>query len=165
MVDLQTMISSNNRLSTAKGPYVALFVGATSGIGLGVLKEFTRHAVDPRVYFVARNATTAASIVDELRVLNPRGKFEIIEKNVSLLKDAEKVAELVKAKESSLDLLFLSAGFFSLDGRKGDLPVKNPRSYCHVLISYFRYHRGARCQYDDALLLPNTNYPASTASA
>lgn len=120
MVDIQTMINSNTRLSTIKGPHVALFVGATSGIGLGALKAFARHAVDPKIYFVARNAATAASIVDEVRLLNPRAKCEIIHKNVSLIKDAEKVAEFVKAKEPSLDLLFMSVGFFSLDGRKGD---------------------------------------------
>jgi short-subunit dehydrogenase len=120
MVDLQTMISANNGLSRVKGPHVALFVGATSGIGLGILKEFTRHAVDPRIYFVARDATAAALIVEELRSVNAGAKFEIIEKNVSLIKDAEKVAEYVKDKESSLDLLIMSVGFFSLDGRKGN---------------------------------------------
>ncbi|KAI1347645.1 short-chain dehydrogenase/reductase [Xylaria sp. FL0043] len=118
MVDFQTMISSNSRLSTVKGPIVALFVGATSGIGLGVLREFARQAVSPRIYFVARNPITAAPIADELRILNPSAKCEIIHRNVSLIKDAEKVAEYVKAKESSLDLLFMSPGFVSLDGRQ-----------------------------------------------
>ncbi|KAJ2985494.1 hypothetical protein NUW58_g5498 [Xylaria curta] len=118
MVDFQTMLSSNSRLSGAEGPGVALFVGATSGIGLGVLREFTRRAVNPRIYLVARNPTTAAPIADELRLLNPRAQCEIIDKNVSLIGDAEKVAEYVKAKESSLDLLFMSPGFFSFDGRQ-----------------------------------------------
>ncbi|KAK8004882.1 hypothetical protein PG990_010919 [Apiospora arundinis] len=117
-VDIETVRASNSRLSDVKGPQVALFVGATSGIGLGALKEFAQHAIDPRVYFVARNAKTAAGIVDDLRTLNPGGKYEIIEKNVSLVRDAEKVAEFVKSKESSLDLLFLSAGFVSFDGRQ-----------------------------------------------
>ncbi|KAK8071282.1 hypothetical protein PG997_011485 [Apiospora hydei] len=117
-IDLQTVLNSNSRLASVKTPLVALFVGATSGIGLGALKEFAQHATDPRVYIVARNVKTAGSIVDELRALNPRGQYEIIEKNVSLIKDAEAVAEFVKAKESSLDLLFLSVGFVSLDGRQ-----------------------------------------------
>ncbi|OKL62948.1 hypothetical protein UA08_01764 [Talaromyces atroroseus] len=118
MVDLQAVIRSNTSLSRVNGPHVALFVGATSGIGLGILKEFTRSSANPRVYIVARNAAVAASIVDELRRLNSSAIFEIIEKDVSLIKDAEKVAEYVKAKESSLDLLCMSVGFFSLDGRK-----------------------------------------------
>ncbi|KAI1287720.1 short-chain dehydrogenase/reductase [Xylaria venustula] len=118
MVDIQTMIRSNGQLSSVERPSVALFVGATSGIGLGVLKEYTRLAVSPRIYIVARNPGAAAPIVDELRLLNPKGSFEIIDKNVSLIKDAEKVAGYVKAKESSLDLLFMSPGFVSLDGRQ-----------------------------------------------
>lgn len=115
-IDLQTVRSSNNRLSSVKGPQVALFVGATSGIGLGTLREFAQHTTEPRVYIVARNAKRAGAIVDDLRALNPRGTYEIIEKNVSLVKDAEAVAEFVKTKESSLELLFLSVGFVSLDG-------------------------------------------------
>lgn len=135
MVGLQAMINSNCRLSAVTGPHVALFVGATSGIGLAVLKEFARQAGEPRIYFVARNPTAAASIVEELRILNPRAKFEIIERNVSLIKDAEEVAEFVKAKEPSLDLLFMSVGFFSLDGRKGDLPIKTLRLHCELYSS------------------------------
>ncbi|KAK7917438.1 hypothetical protein PG985_011046 [Apiospora marii] len=117
-ISLQTVRTTNNRLSSVKGPHVALFVGATSGIGLGTLREFAQHAAEPRVYFVARNAKKASAITDDLRALNPRGKYEIIEKDVSLVKDATAVAELVKAKESTLDLLFLSVGFVSLDGRQ-----------------------------------------------
>ncbi|KAI0506079.1 short-chain dehydrogenase/reductase [Xylaria bambusicola] len=118
MVDFQTMASSNSRLSSVKGPIIALFVGATSGIGLGVLREFARQAVNPHIYFVARNPTKAGPIADELRLINPHAKCEIIHRDVSLIKDSEKVAEEVMAQESSLDLLFMSQGFVSLDGRQ-----------------------------------------------
>lgn len=119
MLGLQTVIESNSRLSDAKESQVALFVGATSGIGLATLEEFAQHAVKPRVYFVARNAGAAASLAEDLRLINPGATFEIIEKNVSLIKDAEEVTEIIKSKESSLDLLCMSVGFLSLDGRKG----------------------------------------------
>ncbi|KAK8102436.1 hypothetical protein PG984_015582 [Apiospora sp. TS-2023a] len=115
-IDLQNVRTSNNRLSSVKGPHVALFVGATSGIGLGTLKEFAQHAAEPRIYIVARNTKKASAIVEDLSNLNPRGKYEIIEKDVSLIKDAEAVAEFFKSKESTLDLLFLSVGFLTLDG-------------------------------------------------
>ncbi|KAK7973188.1 hypothetical protein PG988_007322 [Apiospora saccharicola] len=115
-IDLQTVRTSNDRLASVKGPRVALFVGATSGIGLGTLKQFAQHVAEPRGYIVARNAKKASAIVEDLRNLNPRGKYEIIEKDVSLIKDAEAVAELVKSKESTLDLLFLSVGFLTLGG-------------------------------------------------
>ncbi|KAJ5671073.1 hypothetical protein N7507_000200 [Penicillium longicatenatum] len=118
MVDLQIVLQSNSRLQDVKDPQVALFVGATSGIGLGILKEFARNSANPRVYIVARNATAAAPLAEKLRLMSPGGHFEIIEMNVSLIKDAEKVAEFIKSKESSLDLLCMSVGFFSLDGRQ-----------------------------------------------
>ena len=115
-IALQTVRTSNSRLSRVKRPLVALFVGATSGIGLGTLREFAQHAAEPRVYIVARNAQKAGTIVDELRALNANGRYEIIEKDVSLVQDATAVAEFVKAKEATLDLLFLSVGFVSLQG-------------------------------------------------
>ncbi|CAK7201504.1 hypothetical protein SEUCBS139899_004210 [Sporothrix eucalyptigena] len=118
MVSLKAIRASNGRLSAAGEGLVAVFLGATSGIGLAVLKEFAQHAVKPRVYFVARNATAAASIVKELRHLNADGQYEVIEKNVSLVADANSVAAAVVAKESKVDLLFMSVGFFSFDGRK-----------------------------------------------
>jgi NAD(P)-dependent dehydrogenase (short-subunit alcohol dehydrogenase family) len=133
MVDLQTVLQSNSRLQDVKDPQVALFVGATSGIGLGILKEFARNSANPRVYIVARNATAAAPLAEELRLMSPGGHFEIIGMNVSLIKDAEKVAEFIKSKESSLDLLCMSVGFFSLDGRQGECP--RSRSHYDVYLS------------------------------
>ena len=126
MVQLQSIIRSNGRLSEHKDPLVALFVGATSGIGLETMKEFTKNATTPRIYFVARSASAAAPIVEELRVLNNDAQIEVIERNVSLIKEAEAVAEYVKSKESVLDLLSLSVGFFSLDGRQGNYIPMEP---------------------------------------
>ncbi|CAK7203117.1 hypothetical protein SEUCBS139899_005846 [Sporothrix eucalyptigena] len=118
MVSLKDIRASNGRLNEAGEGVVAVFLGATSGIGLAVLKEFAQYALKPNVYFVARNAVAAASIVEELRHLNADGKYEVIEKDVSLVADANAVAAVVKAKESKVDLLFMSVGFFSFDGRK-----------------------------------------------
>ncbi|KAI1369830.1 short-chain dehydrogenase/reductase [Xylaria arbuscula] len=118
MVEIRAMINSNTQLAKVKEPSVALFVGATSGIGLGVLREFVRQTINPRVYFVARNITAAGTIAEELRLLNPGAKCEIIHRDVSLIRDAEKVAEYVMSQESSLDLLFMSQGFVSIDGRQ-----------------------------------------------
>lgn len=118
-VNLQTVNESNARLASVQRPLVALFVGATSGIGRGAVEEFARQAVEPRVYLVARNAGAAGALVDGLRALNPRGRYEVIEQDVSLVRAAAAVAAYVQAREASLDLLFLSVGFVSLDGRQG----------------------------------------------
>lgn len=120
MVSLKDIEASNSRLGEAgEGQgLVAVFLGATSGIGKATLHEFAQHATKPRVYIVARNAAAVAAQVDELRQLNPGGQFIVIEKNVSLLADANAVAATVLEKESKVDLLFLSVGFFSFDGRQ-----------------------------------------------
>ncbi|KAL1889512.1 hypothetical protein Sste5346_008890 [Sporothrix stenoceras] len=117
MVSLKDIEASNSRLSEAGEGLVAVFLGATSGIGKATLREFAQRATKPRVYIVARNAAAIASQVDELRKLNSGGQFEVIEKNVSLIADANAVAATVLEKETKVDLLFLSVGFFSFDGR------------------------------------------------
>jgi len=127
MVALQTIYASNDRLKEAGG-LTALFLGATSGIGQATLKQFAQHAANPRIYIVARNAAATAPLVEELRLLNADGQYEVIEKNVSLLKETDEVAEIVKAKETKLDLLFMSVGFFSFDGRQGKKPLLHIRA-------------------------------------
>ena len=134
MVTLQTIHASNNRLKDAGDGLVALFLGATSGIGQAVLKQFAQHAVKPRVYIVARNATATAPLVEELRRLNADGQYEVVEKNVSLIKETDEVAKIVKAKETKLDLLFMSVGFFSFDGRQGQKKRKES-AITHMLTS------------------------------
>ncbi|CAK7235584.1 hypothetical protein SBRCBS47491_009342 [Sporothrix bragantina] len=119
MVSLKIVEESNSRLAKAGEGLVAVFLGATSGIGKATLREFVLHANKPRVYIVARNASTITAQVDDLRQANPGGQFEVIEKNVSLIADANAVAATILARESKVDLLFLSVGFFSLDGRQG----------------------------------------------
>ncbi len=76
MVALQTIQISNDRLKEAGEGLVAVFLGATSGIGRGVLKQFAQHAVKPRIYIVARNDATA--LVEELRLLNADAHYEVI---------------------------------------------------------------------------------------
>jgi NADP-dependent 3-hydroxy acid dehydrogenase YdfG len=56
MVSLSDIQSSNSRIaSTLPRGLVAVFVGATSGIGETTLKQFAKHAHQPRVYFIGRS--------------------------------------------------------------------------------------------------------------
>lgn len=119
MVTLQTVQASNDRLKETAAGLVAVFLGATSGIGQNALRQFVERTVEPRAYIVARNATAISPFIEELRSKNPGGKYEVIEKDVSLVKNVDEVAAIVKEKETKLDLLFLSVGFFSFDGRQG----------------------------------------------
>jgi NADP-dependent 3-hydroxy acid dehydrogenase YdfG len=116
MVSLSVVQSSNSLISSALPPgLVAVFVGATSGIGETTLKQFAKHSRKPRAYFIGRSQDAGHRIVAECRVLNPAGEYIFIKADVSLIRVVDEVCEEIKAKEKALNILFLSAGVPSMD--------------------------------------------------
>ncbi|KAK5634787.1 hypothetical protein RRF57_010500 [Xylaria bambusicola] len=119
MVSLSTVSASNVRISSIlPSNLVAVFIGATSGIGEATLKKFAQHTISPRVYFIGRSQEAADRIAAECRALNPTGQFIFRQADVSLIRNVDKVCEEIKAKEQSINLLFLSCGVASLDRSK-----------------------------------------------
>jgi NADP-dependent 3-hydroxy acid dehydrogenase YdfG len=56
MVSLKDVQLSNSRIASELPSHlVAVFVGATSGIGEASLKKFAKYACQPRIYFVGRS--------------------------------------------------------------------------------------------------------------
>ena len=111
MVSLAEVRSSNTRITSALPPrLVAVFVGATNGIGETSLKQFAKHARQPNVYFVGRSQEAGDRIADECKAMNPDGVFTFIKADVSLIKTVDDVCRTIKARETSINLLFLSAG-------------------------------------------------------
>lgn len=116
MVSLSVIRSSNSLITSAFAPgLVALFVGATSGIGEITLKKFAQYARRPRVYFVGRSQDAANRIVSECKALNPDGEYIFIKADMSLIRVVDDVCKEITAKEKLLNILFLSAGVPSLD--------------------------------------------------
>jgi NAD(P)-dependent dehydrogenase (short-subunit alcohol dehydrogenase family) len=116
MVSLSAVQSSNSLISSTLPPgLVAVFVGATSGIGETTLKQFAKHSRKPRAYFICRSQDAGDRIVAECRVLNPAGEYIFIKADVSLIRVVDEVCEEIKAKEKALNILFLSAGVPSMD--------------------------------------------------
>jgi NAD(P)-dependent dehydrogenase (short-subunit alcohol dehydrogenase family) len=118
MVSLSTVRQSNALISsTLPAGLVALFVGATSGIGEATLKKFAQYTTRPRAYFIGRSQEAADRIVAECRALNPGGEYIFRKVDVSLLRVVDEVCEEIKAKEqeNGINLLFLSAGVPSMD--------------------------------------------------
>lgn len=116
MVSISSIRSSNSLISTSlPAGMVALFVGATSGIGEATLKKFAQYAIGPRVYFVGRSQEAADRITAECQALNPAGQYVFRKADVSLIKVVDEICEEVKAKEESINLLFLSCGVPSMD--------------------------------------------------
>ncbi|KEF50903.1 uncharacterized protein A1O9_13041 [Exophiala aquamarina CBS 119918] len=136
MVAIQAIRKSNARIAELPPGLVALFLGATSGIGQSALVQFARYAVRPHIYIVARRASSITALLDELRKSNGEGTYTTIEKDVSLIRATSDVVEFIKARETKLDLLFESVGFISFSGRQetaeGLEPSMTTRYYSRI---------------------------------
>ena len=119
MVNIKDVRTSNASFKESKESLVAVFVGGTSGIGKGTLRQFAKHAYAPKVYVVGRSKSSAQPLLDELSTSNPQGNFIFLETEISLMKNVDKVCEEIKSKEKSLDLLFMTPGYLSFEGRNG----------------------------------------------
>jgi NAD(P)-dependent dehydrogenase (short-subunit alcohol dehydrogenase family) len=111
MVALKDILASNSRISSdlPKG-LVAVFVGATSGIGEYTLKCFARRASSPRVYIIGRSQSAADRILNECKILNSNGTFEFIRADVGLLKEVDDACRQIREKEESVNILFMTQG-------------------------------------------------------
>ncbi|KAI1271942.1 NAD(P)-binding protein [Xylaria sp. FL0933] len=119
MVSLASVTESNSRISsTLPTGMVGLFVGATSGIGEAALKQFAQHAYQPRAYFIGRSQEAADRIIAECQALNPSGQYVFRKADVSLIRVVDEVCEEFKAREQSINILFLSCGVPSMDRAK-----------------------------------------------
>ncbi|KAK3399710.1 hypothetical protein B0T20DRAFT_495820 [Sordaria brevicollis] len=111
MVTLEQMQTSNAHIVSSLPPgLVAVFVGATRGIGESTLKQFVRYAVAPRVYFVGRDRKDGDRVSAELACINPEGEYHFVGADVSLLANVDEVCRGIKTKERVVNLLFLSCG-------------------------------------------------------
>ncbi|KAJ0418789.1 hypothetical protein BJY00DRAFT_287366 [Aspergillus carlsbadensis] len=116
MVALSEILSFNAQIRSSfpPGP-VALFVGATSGIGAATLKAFAKYTVKPKAYFVGRSQEAADAIIAECQSLNPEGQYIFIAADVSLIKVVDEVCAQIQAREPYLNILFLSQGVARFD--------------------------------------------------
>ncbi|KAI9151392.1 NmrA-like family domain-containing oxidoreductase notO [Paramyrothecium foliicola] len=121
MVAISTIKSSNETVLPSSIPQglVAFFIGATSGIGQSALKQLADAAKgkSPRLYIVGRSESAAAPLLDHLRRNDDSATVQFIERDVSLLREVDAAADFLKQHERKLDLLFISAGFISFQGR------------------------------------------------
>ena len=119
MVALEQIRSSNAKISTTLRPgLVAVFAGATSGIGESSLRQFAKNVIKPRIYFLGRSKQSGDRVRAELEKLNPDGEYIFISVDVSLLRSVDDVCRQIKEKETSINLLFLSTG--SMVSGKGE---------------------------------------------
>lgn len=118
MVSLNSVRRSNGSLNSTVPRLVALFVGGSSGIGKSTLRQLALNAEAPTAYIVGRSESNAAPFLKELGHINPRGSFNFIEADVSLISNVDKACESIKKREKALNLLFMTPGGLSLVGRR-----------------------------------------------
>ncbi|KAJ5952319.1 uncharacterized protein N7479_010732 [Penicillium vulpinum] len=121
MVTLDTVQQSNGLLASlpqAQG-LVAVFIGATSGIGQSALEHFARSTTAPHIYSTARAKTVAShdEFLETLRQENPTGTYTLLTADASLVSDIDHAVDVVLENETKVDLLFMSPGFFAFEGR------------------------------------------------
>ncbi|GAA83218.1 short-chain dehydrogenases/reductase [Aspergillus luchuensis IFO 4308] len=148
---------------------VAVFVGGTSGIGLSTAREFTRYATAPHIYLIGRNEAQASEIISELRAVNQSATVDFIKSDISLLKNVDTTCREIAQKESQVNLLFLSAGILTTQGRNGEYfpfthpftPTQHEIETPEGLDRKLSLHYYARMRFADNLL-PLLNQAASS---
>ena len=111
MVSVEQIRASNERIATALPPgLVAVFLGGTGAVGLTCLRQFAKHTVRPKIYFLGRSQDQGNHITEELRALNPDGDYCFIRADISLLRTVDDVCREIKARERHINLLFMTTG-------------------------------------------------------
>ena len=91
--------------------------GGTSGISLSTALAVARHYASPKIYLIGRSQPAADSAIASMKTINPSAQPTFLETDISLLKNVDSVCAEIAAKESKLNLLFMTPGFLTLKGR------------------------------------------------
>lgn len=113
MVSLKDVEASNARIGTTFPPdIVAVFVGATSGIGESTLIQFAEYTTTlrPRVYFIGRSQEAGDGLADVCKKLNPNGEFNFVQADTSLIRNVDEVCRQIADKEKYINILCMSTG-------------------------------------------------------
>ncbi|KAG7409420.1 Oxidoreductase lepF [Fusarium oxysporum f. sp. rapae] len=96
--------------------FVAVFVGATRGIGLATLKVLTRTLPNPRFYVIGRSKARFAGELALLNECNPNATIQFVQAEVSLIKAIDGACERIRNLEKHVDFLFMSPGSLAFGG-------------------------------------------------
>ena len=111
MVSLDIIEASNDRIkSNLPAGLVAVFVGGTNGVGETTLRQFAKHAAQPRVYIVGRSQEAGDRVTAECKAFNPGGTFVFLKRETSLIRNVDEICNELASKEEVINLLFLTVG-------------------------------------------------------
>ena len=119
MVSVSEVKASSARIFKDTAPKTAVFTGATDGIGKATLTRLVATKLAIRVYVIGRNGTTHKPFLDELQKSNDQADIIWLEGQISLLSEMKRLCDIIKVRETSIDILLMSAGFISPGERLG----------------------------------------------
>lgn len=140
MTSLATLRTSNAQLSGTTLPQVAVFVGATAGIGRATLSQYVNKGYPLKAYIVGRNEEEFKPVLSELRASNNAAELIFLEGQISLLAETKRLTDEILRREKHVDMLFLSAGILPFTGRQGMsyIVVESPQFSQVLITSAFR---------------------------
>ncbi|KAA8573162.1 hypothetical protein EYC84_003673 [Monilinia fructicola] len=110
MVAIKAIRASNATFRSKSTPgMVAVFAGATSGIGLGTLKAFIKNANAPKAYIIGRSESAAAALLEDLRRSNASATLIFLQGELSLIKEVDRLCDEINSKEKKVDFIFLKS--------------------------------------------------------
>ncbi|MCJ1291833.1 hypothetical protein MMC34_003378 [Xylographa carneopallida] len=134
MVSLTNVQASNSSIaSSLPAGLVAVFAGATSGIGELTLLEFAKQARQPRIFFVGRSQEAGSRITSRCKALNSEGQYTFLQADTSLVSNVDAVCHDIKSRETAVNILFLSTGSLKVGVRTAE-----NLHYSAALITYSR---------------------------
>jgi hypothetical protein len=83
------------------------------------LKLLAKAAVKPGLHILGRSKSSASTLLDDLKNINPHATINFIETEISLIKNVDMACADIVSKEKRVDLLFLTPGGINLGGREG----------------------------------------------
>lgn len=125
MVRLVDVKQSNAQFAAHKHPgKVAVFIGATNGIGKATLEVMASLLHTPTFYVVGRSASRFEHQRLRLAELNAEARIIFIEDEIALISGVDRACKQIQEAENLIDYLYMSAGY---------LPVTGPECQHHHL--------------------------------
>lgn len=120
MVSYKEITTSNALINDATAPRVAVFVGGTSGIGKLTISALVATGASMRIYLVGRKSSQESmqAFIQELHAVNSNAEVIWTEGEIALLAETKRICEIIKSKETHVDLVFLTAGYAPMGERK-----------------------------------------------
>lgn len=113
MVSYKQIQASNARISDATIPNVSVFVGGTAGIGQYTIEALVRTGQASKIYLIGRKSSHERSeaFIKSMHDINPKAEIIWTEGEIAFLAESKRICDIIKSKESRVDLLFLTAGY------------------------------------------------------